>query len=103
MINVCPSGCVCHAVRAPGSNVTVAAAPRLESLESNNGSILTDPVNQSPGPLTEGFEPTLVICIQFLISLHEKIRRSGVRISLLILPANYHLMQSGSLTFPFYG
>ena len=28
MIRVWPSGCVCHAVRAPGSNVTLAAAVR---------------------------------------------------------------------------
>ena len=27
-ISVCPSGCVCHAVRAPGSNVTLAPATR---------------------------------------------------------------------------
>jgi hypothetical protein len=27
-ISVCPSGCVCHAVRAPGSKVTVAPPMR---------------------------------------------------------------------------
>gem|GEM_PF-725160 len=27
-ISVCPNGCVCQAVRAPGSNVTLAPAPR---------------------------------------------------------------------------
>jgi hypothetical protein len=54
---------VCHAVLAPGSNVTLAAAPRLASLASNKGSIRTAPVNQSSGPLPEGFEPTLVISI----------------------------------------
>lgn len=30
-INVCPNGCVCQAVRAPGSNVTAAPAARAES------------------------------------------------------------------------
>jgi hypothetical protein len=54
---------MCHAVLAPGSKVTVAAAARLASFGSNSGSILTDPVNQSSGPLTEGFEPVLVISI----------------------------------------
>jgi len=30
-ISVCPSGCVCHAVRAPGSKVTLAPAARGRS------------------------------------------------------------------------
>src|SRR5436853_630240 len=30
-IRVCPRGCVCHAVRAPGSNVTLAPAARAEA------------------------------------------------------------------------
>ena len=51
---------MCHAVLAPASNVTVAAADRLESFASNSGSIRTDPVNQSSGLLAEGFEPILV-------------------------------------------
>ena len=55
----------------PGSNVTVAAADRLASFASNNGSIRTAPVNQSFGPLPEGFEPILVICINNLLSLFE--------------------------------
>src|SRR5690348_3102929 len=62
-INVCPSGCVCHAVLAPGSNVTLAAAPLLASLAANKGSILTAPVNQSSGPLDEGCEPIFEICM----------------------------------------
>src|SRR5437016_5468866 len=62
IISVCPSGCVCHVVLAPGSNVTVAAPLRLASLASNKGYILTDPVNQSSGSLPEGFEPILAIC-----------------------------------------
>src|SRR5882724_1469276 len=62
-INVCPSGCVCHAVRAPGSNVTLAPPTRAGSGASNSGSIRTVPVNQSAGPLPEGREPTLLISI----------------------------------------
>jgi hypothetical protein len=44
-------------------NVTVAAAVRLVSLVSNNESTRTAPVNQSSGPVKDGFEPILVISI----------------------------------------
>src|SRR5689334_5995455 len=60
-INVCPSGCVCQAVRAPGSNVTLAQAARAGSLAVNKGSIRTGPVNQSAGPVWEGCEPERLI------------------------------------------
>ena len=50
-------------VLAPGSNVTLDAAPRLDSFAVNNGSIRTAPVNQSSGPLPEDCEPTLIISI----------------------------------------
>src|ERR671921_698489 len=53
-IKVCPSGCVCQAVLAPGSKVTLDAAPRLASFATNSGSIRTVPVNQSSGPLADG-------------------------------------------------
>src|SRR5207244_5139321 len=62
-IKVWPSGCVCHAVRAPGSNVTLAAATRAGSGAWNRGSIRTVPVNQSAGPLVELCEPDLFISI----------------------------------------
>src|SRR6201985_2947446 len=62
-ISVCPNGCVCHAVRAPGSNVTAAPAARAGSFAANNGSILTVPVNQSSGPFADGCEPALLISI----------------------------------------
>src|SRR5205085_2701654 len=60
-INVWPSGCVCHAVRAPGSNVTAFPAARAGAVLGNNGSIRTVPVNQSPGPFAEGCDPLRVI------------------------------------------
>src|SRR6266481_8533414 len=60
-INVCPSGCVCQAVRAPGSNVTLAPRTRAGSGASNNGSMRTEPVNQSVGPLLDGSDPLLLI------------------------------------------
>src|SRR5437764_4459428 len=62
-INVWPNGCVCQAVRAPGSNVTLAPATRAGSGAWNRGSIRTVPVNQSAGPLFDGCEPLLLISI----------------------------------------
>src|SRR6266436_7202727 len=62
-INVWPSGCVCQAVRAPGSNVTLAPRTRAGSGGSNSGSMRTVPVNQSAGPLVELCEPDLFISI----------------------------------------
>src|SRR6266404_7175963 len=62
-INVWPNGCVCHAVRAPGSNVTLAPRTRAGSGASNSGSIRTVPVNQSAGPFVEGCEADLLISI----------------------------------------
>src|SRR5260370_24461604 len=52
-INVWPNGCVCHAVRAPGSNVTLAPRTRAGDGASNSASILTEPVNHSSGPLDD--------------------------------------------------
>src|SRR5213082_2070668 len=58
-----PNGCVCHAVRAPGSNVTLALATRAESDAWKSGSIRTIPVNHSAGPLVEACDPILLISI----------------------------------------
>src|SRR5580765_3150148 len=74
MIRVWPSGCVCHAVRAPGSNVTLAPAARAGAFAWNNGSIRTVPVNQSAGPLADGCEPILLISI-FLFPVFGSSRR----------------------------
>src|ERR1700731_3783483 len=60
-INVWPNGCVCQAVRALASKVTLAQRTRAGSGASNNGSILTFPVNQSFGPFAEGWVPDLLI------------------------------------------
>src|SRR5207253_2126746 len=67
-INVWPNGCVCQAVRAPGSNVTLAPRTRAGLGASNRGSIRTVPVNQSAGPLLEFCEPHLFIYIFHLPS-----------------------------------
>src|SRR5213082_580323 len=60
-MSVCPSGCQCHAVCAPGSNVTLAPRTRAGSGASNNGSIRTVPVKYSAGPSVETCEPLLLI------------------------------------------
>src|SRR5262249_29364645 len=60
-INVWPSGCVCHADRAPGSNVTLAPRARAGSGASNSGSILTAPVKYASGPLADGCDPLRLI------------------------------------------
>src|SRR5205814_3003709 len=62
-ISVCPSGCVCHAVRAPGSNVTLAPCTNAGSGAWKSGSMRTVPVNQSDGPFAEGCEPARLISI----------------------------------------
>src|SRR5207249_3344171 len=59
-IRFCPSGWVCHAVRAPGSKVTLAPTARAGSFARNRGSMRTVPVKYSAGPLPEGCEPFLL-------------------------------------------
>src|ERR1700676_947635 len=68
-INVWPNGCVCQAVRAPGSNVTLAPRTRAGSGASNSGSMRTLPVNQSAGPSPDGCEPLLLISISEFLEL----------------------------------
>src|SRR5215472_2190766 len=60
-MSVWPRGCVCHAVRAPGSNVTLAHCTSAGSGAWKRGSMRTEPVNQSEGPFAEGCEPALLI------------------------------------------
>src|SRR6476469_4402465 len=62
-IRVWPSGCVCHAVRAPGSKVTLAPTTRAGSGAVNSGSMRTVPVKYSAGPFPEGCEPLLLMSI----------------------------------------
>src|ERR1035437_9636283 len=66
-IKVWPNGCVCHAVRAPGSNVTLALTARAGLGAWNNGSTRTVPVKYSAGPLLEGCEPLRLISIVFYL------------------------------------
>src|SRR5882762_7610667 len=62
-IRVCPSGWVCHAVRAPGSNVTLTPSARAGLGVWNKGSTRTAPVKYSSGPLLEGCEQFLLTSI----------------------------------------
>src|SRR5581483_105061 len=62
-ISVWPSGWLCHAVRAPGSNVTLAPTARAGSGAWNRGSMRTVPVKYSTCPLPEGCEPLLLMSI----------------------------------------
>src|SRR5271167_2853097 len=64
-IKVCPSGCVCHAVRAPGSNVTLTPSPRAGSGALKSGSTRTEPVKYSAGPLPEGCVPLRLMSIAY--------------------------------------
>ena len=50
-IKVWPSGCVCHAVRAPASNVTLTPSARAGAFAGNSGSTRTVPLKYSAGPL----------------------------------------------------
>src|SRR5438309_3580742 len=68
-IRVWPSGWVCHAVRAPGSNVTLAPSARAGAFAWNRGSIRTVPVKYSAGPLPEGCEPFRLMYIFWIPSL----------------------------------
>src|SRR5437868_10495483 len=62
-IRVWPSGWVCHAARAPGSNVTLAPDARAGAFACNKGSMRTVPVHQPAGPLLDGCEPFLLVSI----------------------------------------
>src|SRR5712671_1121923 len=68
-IRVCPSGCLCHAVRAPGSNVTLTPRTRAGAGAWNSGSMRTTPVKYSVGPLPEGCEPFLLSSISAFLHL----------------------------------
>src|SRR5437899_806989 len=75
-IRVWPSGWLCHAVRAPGSNVTLAPTTRAGSGASNRGSMRTAPVKYSAGPLPEGCAPLLLMSI-FPFSTEPASNRRG--------------------------
>src|SRR6266581_4886783 len=62
-IRVWPNGWVCHAVRAPGSNVTLAPTALAGFLAWNKGSTRTAPVKYSADPFVEGCEPLRLISI----------------------------------------
>jgi hypothetical protein len=92
-ISVCPSGCVCYAVRAPGSNVIRAPRARAGSGAANSGSIRTEPVTYASGPLPEGCEPFLLMSIVLTPA-----RDGNGRVSHLCLVMTKTLVQMRSAT-----
>src|SRR5438309_431978 len=50
--------CLGQALRAPASNVTYAAAARVDSFAWKSGSMRADPVKYSAGPFCDGCVPT---------------------------------------------
>src|SRR5438105_11031575 len=60
-MSVCPSGWVCHALRALGSNVTYAPDACVDSFAWNSGSMRTEPVKYSAGAFSEGCMPPRAI------------------------------------------
>src|SRR5436853_3505577 len=93
-IRVWPRGCVCQAVRAPGSNVTLAPETSAGSGAWKSGSTRTVPVNHSDGPLAEGCEPTLLISISsFPLQLIYIVPRLLIELVPLILNVRFvHLL-----------
>ena len=60
-IKICPAGCVCHAVRPPGSKVTIPTATRLGASDAIRPSRRTVPEKLSAGATVDGMEPALLI------------------------------------------
>ena len=68
-IRIWPNGWVCHAVRAPGSNVTLAPTARAGSFAWNRGSMRTVPMKYSASPLVEDCEPLRLMFIFGILCL----------------------------------
>src|SRR5438046_862619 len=90
-IRVWPSGWVCHAVRAPGSKVTLALATRAGADKLIRGSTRTTPVKYSAGPLPEGCEPHRLISMVFLPSFCLKLSTAGHAFQVLGITRALHL------------
>src|SRR5882724_4148581 len=100
-ISVCPSGCLCHAVRAPGSNVTLTPSTRAGSGAWNSGSMRTAPVKYSAGPLPEGCEPLLLMFIsEFLHLIAILLRSAWTSQVFLLTTADRSAQVSGGTTKP---
>src|SRR5258708_26747914 len=85
--SVWPSGCVCHAVRAPGWNETEFATSRAGAEVAITGSCSTVPVKYSGGAVRVGREPAgwksmglplLVDVISWLLLLAGGVARLGL-------------------------
>src|SRR6266566_7510225 len=74
-MSVWPSGWVCQAERAPGSNVTLAPCTLPGALAWNRGSMRTLPVNHSLGPSLDDRDPPLLMSM----SSHLVLLASGCK------------------------
>src|ERR1019366_2730236 len=90
-IRVWPSGWVCHAVRAPGSKVTLAPRTRAGAGGLNSGSTRTVPVKYSAGPLPEGCEPLLLISISELFLFRGAANTPAMKLPASAPPTNHRL------------
>src|SRR5712671_2141410 len=82
--SVWPSGWVCHAVRAPGSNATRAELTRAGAGGVLIGSCQTVPVNQSLDARRVGREPAGRMSIEFPLFVSKKslvVRRRSCAVS----------------------
>src|SRR5438105_9701790 len=92
-----PSGWVCHAVRAPGSNVTLAPTTRAGAGGLNSGSTRTVPVKYSAGPLPEGCEPLRLISIFWTPSCGRS--AAGHLLQLFGVPGAYYRDPGGGFIY----
>src|SRR5205823_6650481 len=83
---VCPFGCVCQAVRAPGVKCTLLALRRDEPAGTATGSMNTTPVNHSLGPLVV-LMPPLVTCIPFFYAHGENDLDLAIRARMVVSSA----------------
>src|SRR6266851_1854902 len=94
-MSVWPAGWVCHAVRAPGSNVASPPVACVCAEASNNGSITTEPVKLCAGPLPEGRDPFGLISMSFV--MRADLQRHPLRVALPTSRwANRHRTPHGS-------
>src|SRR5207253_9549704 len=79
-MSVWPSGWVCHAVRAPGSKVTLAPATRAGAAAWNSGSTRTVPENHSELPFVDGCDPARLMSMVPCLSVERALKPAASRV-----------------------
>src|SRR5262245_42980576 len=90
-ISSCPAGWVCHAERAPNSNVTEPTEVRQGALGWNSGSTRTAPLKYCSAPFVEGCEPLRVMVIDSCAYAESETNRQGnktVAVDFIALPSS---------------